>query len=143
MDTSSCLRSCDSLPSVSTAESLYGEAERLRALSCNYCELDVMVSVSVCRGVFGKQGYQCQGEKLLLSLFGTVSQTYGQSLTIDVLFCFVFSVSMYLRGPQAMPPAGRHCVSTHEENDKRAGETQTGQVKSSLRQYRNDGGRLL
>lgn len=90
-----------------------------------------MVSVSVYRGVFGKQGYQCQGEKLLLSLFGTVSQMYSQSLTVDGLFFFV---SMYLRGPQAMPPAGRHCVSTHEENNKRAGETQTGRVKSLLRQ---------
>lgn len=49
---------------------------------------------------------------------------------IAPFFCLLVFVliSVHLCGTQAMPPASRHRVSTHEESDKRAGETQSAPV---------------
>lgn len=68
-DTSSCQLSSDNPPSVFTAESSSGEKVEslLPARICVDCKLDLIVSVSVYRGVFGKQGYQCQGEMICFS----------------------------------------------------------------------------
>lgn len=83
---------------------------------------NVTVSVSDFRGVFGKQGYQCQGEKLSVPLF---YEQNDSSVTCELFVClFAVLISVHLCGTQAMPPARRHRVSTHEENDTRAGEAQ-------------------
>lgn len=47
------------------------------------------------------------------------------------LFFVIVVISVHLCGTQAMPPASRHRVSSHEENDKRAGETQSAPVNGT------------
>lgn len=97
----------------------------LAAHICVECKLDLTVfSFYDNRGVFGKQGYQCQGKWNLFFSFCLLPQlpkhTSGSyESVIEWLSCLFFSV--YLCGAQTMPPAGRHCVSTHEENSKRTG----------------------
>lgn len=92
--TSSCPLSSVNPPSVFTAKSSSGERDvgsLLPTCICVVCKLYLILSLSVYRGVFGKQGYQCQGEKTLFSLsaISHISLNIGTQIWH---WLFVFSV---------------------------------------------------
>lgn len=80
------------------------------------CTRDLIVYLSLInRGVFGKQGYQCQGEQASSSLIVSGASAHRHDPDTELWF---FS-SVHLCGSQTMSQACRHCVSTHEEAGER------------------------
>lgn len=100
----------------------------LAAHLCVECKLDLNVFSFMLIGVFLES--RVTSVKVSRTYF-SLSAFYHSCLNTPVfvmsppltccLVFFFFFFSVYLCGAQTMPPAGRHCLSTHEENSKRTG----------------------
>lgn len=97
----------------------------LAAHLCVECKLDLNVFSFMLIGVFLES--RVTSVKVSRTYFSLLPQLLKHTCVcyesaIDSLSCLFFLFfSVYLCGAQTMPPAGRHCLSTHEENSKRTG----------------------